>query len=96
VWVASEADGVVLRFDPSRRRFTARIEVGEPGSAIDLATTTDTVWVRSGDSLAGIDPQSNEVVERFGAPEGPSGIAVGPDGVWIGNRDGSVWRLDRP
>lgn len=95
VWVASEEDGVVLRFDPRSREFTARIDAGDPGEPMDLAAGPGAVWARSGNSLARIDPVSNAVVEALSVPNAPAGIAV--EGVtWIGNGDGSVWRLDPP
>jgi DNA-binding beta-propeller fold protein YncE len=95
VWIASEQDGVVLRFDPKTAEFTERIDAGDPGARIDLAAGHGAVWVRSGGTLSRIDPKTNAIREAMEVPGGPAGIAV-DGGVWIGNRDGSVWRLELP
>ncbi len=96
VWVA-DAEGRVLRFDPTSEELTAIIDLGDlpleaaPGDATPRPSTItvagDFIWVGDGRTpvLFRIDPATNAVVERHvRADEGGITQLVGDEGgLWI-------------
>ena len=62
-----------------------------------IAVGEGAVWVSqvNGDSLARIDPSSNEVVAVIPVGDGPEGVTVGGGFVWVVNQgDGTLSRID--
>jgi len=94
VWVADVLAGVVARVDPGDLQ-----QVGRP---IEIRGSIDQIFAR-GDYLWVLDRHSG-VVTRFtssdteGRParvgDGATDMAVGPETVWVGDRDGSLYRVD--
>jgi YVTN family beta-propeller protein len=94
IWVASEQDGTVSRFDPATRQVQL-LRVGE--SADGVAYGGGSVWVTNGEdrTVAQVDPGSLSLVQTFAVGNGPAGIAVGERAVWVANTiDGTVSRID--
>lgn len=94
VWVADVLAGEVVRFDPADLQ-----QVGKP---IEIRGSIDQIFAR-GDCLWVLDRQSGVVTritssDTGGRParvgDGATDMAVGPDAVWVGDRDGSLYRVD--
>jgi len=94
VWVADVLAGAVVRFDPADLQ-----QVGKP---IEIRGSIDQIFAR-GDYLWVLDRQSGVVTritssDTGGRParvgDGATDMAVGPDAVWVGDRDGSLYRVD--
>jgi hypothetical protein len=88
VWV-SEADGRLLRVDPSAGRVIATVSAGTRAQGV--AASADAVWMMGAIDDVGhqyrlirVDPSSNRVVARIGT-YGWSGatLAAAPDAVWL-------------
>ena len=60
----------------------------------DIAVGGGRVWVRVWDDLiVGIDPATNEVVERYGPRSGSGSAAADDAALWVSAHDvGAVWR----
>lgn len=94
VWVADVLAGEAVRFDPS--------DLQQRGKPVEIRGSIDQIFAR-GDDLWVLDRHSG-VVTRFtssdtvGRParvgDGATDMAVGPDAVWVGDRDGSLYRVD--
>ena len=96
VWVMNQQDGTVSRVDPASNHLVATITVSSsPIDGGDIAASDRSVWVRVSDALAAkIDPQTNQVIDRLGPPEGSGSVAIGVDSVWITAHDvTSMWRV---
>jgi streptogramin lyase len=105
LWVASFADGTVIRLDPATARVEATIPLAlpgeEPGSdwgylPFDVDANEEGVWVSTArGAVAHIDPATNRVVGVVPLPpEGPGGVAIGREAVWIENSLGGLFRVD--
>jgi virginiamycin B lyase len=97
VWVLNQSDGSVSRIDPKTNEVVATIPVGVPGPGGDIDAGEGAVWVRAGTVLLSvIDPTTNQVVHRFGPPQGSGAVRAGAGAVWISAHDvNRIWRLDR-
>jgi YVTN family beta-propeller protein len=102
VWVA-HAVGTLERIDPHYNQPSKPIPVLGRSAlhllAIDIGSVgigPRAVWVVYGDSIvARIDAQGDRVSATGYAGNGPSGIAVGEDAVWVANEKGNnVTKLD--
>jgi YVTN family beta-propeller protein len=102
VWVA-HAVGTLERIDPHYNQPSKPIPVLGRSAlhllAIDIGSVgigPRAVWVVYGDSIvARIDTRGDQVSATGYAGNGPSGIAVGEDAVWIANEKGNdVTKLD--
>jgi YVTN family beta-propeller protein len=102
VWV-SHAVGTLERIDPRYNQPSKPIRVLGRSAlhllAIDIGSVgigPHAVWVVYGDSIvARIDAQGDRVSATGHAGNGPSGIGVGEDAVWIANEKGNdVTKLD--
>jgi YVTN family beta-propeller protein len=95
VWVLNQTDGSVSRIDPKTNKVVATIEVGVAGPGGDIAAGEGAVWVRGTKVLlVVIDPNTNQVVERFGPPQGSGAVRAGSGHVWVSAHDvNKVWRL---
>ena len=59
--------------------------------------SADAVWVANtlDDTVSGIDPDTNSVVDTVRVGDGPSGIAVVQGTVWVANEsDGTLSRIE--
>ena len=93
VWVASDADGTVTRFDPESGNVQT-LALG--GSAGGIAYGAGSLWVtnREERGLVQINPETSAVVQTITVGNGPGAVAVGKDAVWVANRiDGTVSRI---
>lgn len=88
LWV-SEADGRLLRVDPSARRVIATVSAGTRAQGV--AASADAVWMMGAIDDVGhqyrlirVDPSSNRVVARIGS-YGWFGatLSAAPDAVWL-------------
>lgn len=89
LWVMDQSAGDVVRVDPERGDLGARIHLDDEGlEGGDIVAADDSVWVRSqAQLLAVIDPASDTVVARIGAPAGSGGIGLTADSVWASAHD---------
>jgi YVTN family beta-propeller protein len=96
VWVLNQSDGSVSRIDPTTNEVVATIAVGVPGDGGDIDAGEGAVWVRAGTVLLSvIDPATNQVVRRFGPPQGSGAVRTGAGAVWVSAHDvNRIWRLD--
>lgn len=96
VWVARNETGEVLRLDPASGRTLATVRVDAQGWA--MAADASGVWLTDyfGDQVVRVDAATDRVALRVrGLPPGPTGIAIGPDRVWVvSSRAGAISRLD--
>jgi virginiamycin B lyase len=93
VWALDGKLGSLWRFDP--RTGHVRIRLGfDPGG---LAFGLGRLWVtdNGGDTVAEIDPRTNQIVRRIKVGDGPIGVAAGERSVWTANYGaGTVSQLD--
>lgn len=95
VWVANRELGAVQRIDPATGTTTPdrRIDVGFPGTALDLAIDRY-LWISVVErQLIQVDPVTGDIVERIDSIE-PVNVAARPGGVFVLEADGTVLRLD--
>ena len=93
VWVINR-DLSVSRIDPRSNRIVAQVEGVK---ANNIAVGDGDVWVAEEDSLAEIDPSTNEVARRVPLEDAfiLSTLAVGGGAVWVADPGGGkVWRVD--
>ena len=95
IWIADALEGVLVAFDPD-----SLVQLGEPvefpGNLDDIAAYGDHVWVldRSAGVVSRVSVQTNQVLDSKQVGERPTEITVGLDAVWVGDRDGSIYRVD--
>jgi streptogramin lyase len=89
VWVMNQLEGSVSHVDPRSDTVVATIPVDELGiQGGDLTVGEGSVWLRASEELvAQIDPDSDRVVARIGAPQGSGSASAGDDEVWISAHD---------
>jgi virginiamycin B lyase len=99
IWVASSAEGVVVRIDPSGAgvgRVVARIPVGK--SPKFMSAGEGALWVqnRADGSVSRIDPATNREVARIEAhaPTPAGDISAGGGAVWLAVDGKPVTRID--
>lgn len=95
VWIVDVLAGGVIRFDPeSMRRVGAPIQIR--GSIDQIDARGDAVWVvdRGVGIVTRIDAATNTVSGSARVGDNPLDIAVGADSVWVGDRDGTLYRVD--
>jgi class 3 adenylate cyclase/streptogramin lyase len=94
VWVADVLAGEAVRFDPN--------DLHQMGKPIEIRGSIDQIFAR-GDYLWVLDRHSGFVTritssDPGGRParvgDGATDMAVGPDAVWVGDRGGSLYRVD--
>jgi YVTN family beta-propeller protein len=94
LWIASEADRTVARFDPATRAVKALTLPGRPGG---VAFGGGSLWVTISEEreLVQVNPETSAVVQTFAVGNGPGPVAVGKDAIWVANTiDGTVSRID--
>jgi hypothetical protein len=65
-----------------------------PGNVSDIAAGSGSVWARSARTIAQIDPETNQIVERFDATIGGGAMEVGFDSLWLSDYvNHRVWRV---
>ena len=98
VWVAGDNPTWVTRWvTPMNPATSEKPTIALPAAPTRLAATEDAVWVLtpSDNSVARIDPATNQVVATIPVGRAPSGLAVGAGAVWVSRRsDGAVVRID--
>lgn len=95
VWTLSQADGSLSRIDPATNGVVATVSLGEAIERGQIAFGGGYVWVRGSTTLLyQIDPQTNQVVRRYGPVMGSGGVAADDSAVWITAHDSTtIWRL---
>ena len=94
LWIASEEEGTVSRYEPASGAIQTLTLGGGPGG---LAYGAGSLWVTKSEeqALVQINPQTSAVVQTITVGNGPGGVAVGKDAVWVVNAiDGTVSRID--
>ena len=95
VWVADILAEGVMRVDPSTLRPVGDL-IEIRGSLDQIVARGEALWVL--DKRVGvvtrIDASSNSVSGSARVGDDATDMAVGPDGVWVGDRDGSLYRVD--
>jgi virginiamycin B lyase len=96
IWTLNQGDGSVSHVDPRHNSVAATIQVGAVGPGGDIATGRNRVWVRATKILlSAIDPQTNQVTERFGPPVGSGAVRVAEKLVWVSAHDiQTIWVLE--
>ncbi len=95
VWLMDVLAGGVIRIDPGSLQ-----RVGRPirirGSLDQIAARGDDVWIldRRVGVVTPIDANSNRVSVPARVGDDPTDMAAGEDAVWVGDRDGSLYRVD--
>ncbi|HEX7195798.1 MAG TPA: hypothetical protein VF364_03075, partial [Candidatus Limnocylindria bacterium] len=95
LWLSSDPAGTLYRLDPDSGSIEAQIPISGPvEDAYNMAPTTDDrwVWVSSGEdrSIVKIDPETNEIVARYGVDAlGYAMVSTGRD-VWMTDFDGDT------
>ena len=95
VWAVDEAGGNLAHIDPATNGVVATISLGEAVDRGQIAFGGGYVWVRGSTTLLfQIDPQTNQVVRRYGPASGSGGVAADDSAVWITAHDTTtIWRL---
>lgn len=99
VWAMSCSERVLLRFDHTTGKLSARIpcHVADPAGEFTLAAGSESVWVLSDSTgvLSRIDADKNQVIAEIKVKPHSFCAAFGFDVVWITNtKDGSVQRIN--
>jgi DNA-binding SARP family transcriptional activator/ABC-type branched-subunit amino acid transport system substrate-binding protein/DNA-binding beta-propeller fold protein YncE len=92
VWVIN-ADLTVSRIDPRSNQVVDRTAA----KAENIAAGEGDVWITEGNTLAEIDPGTNQISRRIelDEAEGLSDVAVGGGAVWGTDPEGgNLWRVD--
>ena len=95
LWVADILSGAMTSLDAETLR-----ETGDPvelsGSVDQVVTSAEDLWVL--DNLAGTVTRVNTTSREEGRPtrvgQDPTDMSAGLGAVWVGDRDGSLYRLD--
>ncbi len=96
LWVVDIVDGSMSRIDQeSLEPMGEQIEID--GSIDQVVGSGDDLWIL--DQHAGIvtraDAVSSSVRDTARVGHDPTDIAIGSDAVWVGDLDGSLYRVDR-
>jgi class 3 adenylate cyclase/streptogramin lyase len=95
LWVADILAGAVFRFDPDTLGRAGRpVEIR--GSLDRMVGLGNTLWIldRRAGVVTRIDAVSRSVSDPTRVGDEPTDIAVGLGAVWVGDLDGSVYRVD--
>jgi class 3 adenylate cyclase/streptogramin lyase len=95
LWALDQFASEVIALDPASGAEIARIPLG--GSPRFMAADDRRVWVLdpSTSTVTPISVSTGEAASPIGPlGELPTGLAVGPDAVWVSNTDGVVYRVD--
>jgi hypothetical protein len=94
LWVADVLLGEVVRVDRDRLRPTT--DLIEIGGVIDqMSSDGDDLWIL--DTTVGVVTRANTVsraVRSKRVGDDPTDMAVGLGAVWVGDEDGSLYRVD--
>ncbi len=94
LWVASEDEGTVSRYEPASGAVQTLTLGGGPGG---LAYGAGSLWVTKSEerALVQINAETSAVVQTITVGNGPGALAVGKDAVWVVNAiDGTLSRID--
>ena len=97
LWVASCADGQLVRFDSKTLKETARITTGIGSAPRAIAAGTDSIWLLTDDktTLSRIDPDQNAVVGELRVPAGCRGLIFAETAIWMAcPGENKVYRVD--
>jgi class 3 adenylate cyclase/streptogramin lyase len=94
VWTVDVLGSEITRYDPGTMERIARIPV--EGGVDALVVGEERLWAlsRSLGSIIEIDPTTNETGRFVQVGEAPTAITPGLGALWIGDRDGSISRVD--
>lgn len=96
VWLADVLAGAVIRIDADSMQSTGR-PIRIRGTIDELVADDDSVWVLDKELgiVSRIDATTGSVIGTERVGDDPSDIDVGLGSVWVGDRAGSVFRIDR-
>src|SRR5689334_1020418 len=95
IW-ALDAGGTLYRLNPATAKIAKRISLAVR-AAYNIWIGGDSVWVADdqGAAVVRVSPQTNRVVARVPAGDGPASMAFGGGSAWVVNhRDTTVNRID--
>lgn len=95
IWTLNQGDGTVSRIDPKTSELVITIPLEVAGTGGDIATGTNKIYVRAKNTLLSvIEPNTNEVVSRFGPPAGSGAVRIENGRIWITAHDiNTIWVL---
>ena len=94
-WTCLSSD--VVRVDPTTEKVVARLPMHKQAQQGHLVGAFDHVWVLTGDgsTLAGIDPETDQVAVEYDLPARALDIAASGDALWLPCRlDDRVLKVD--
>jgi streptogramin lyase len=98
VWILNQTSGSVTHIDPVSDEIVTTIAVDDgPIKGGDIAIGDGSIWVRGTKELvAEIDPKTDTVVARYGAPSAGSASVAAVEGqLWISaGAEGMLYRID--
>ncbi len=97
LWVASCAEGSLIRFDTKTLKETARFATGTGTAPRAIAASTDSIWLLTDDktTLSRIDPDQNAVVGELRVPAGCRSLVFGETALWLAcPAENKVLRMD--
>jgi DNA-binding beta-propeller fold protein YncE len=96
VWTGRGDTRSLVRIDPTTDRVVANIPINIEAWYITASDTA--VWVTDWgrNTVVRVDPAANRLVATIAnLPNGPTGIAIAPDGVWVASsRDNMLTKID--
>jgi streptogramin lyase len=94
VWIAGVIAGAIVHIDPHTLRVGPAVEI--EGSVEQLEARGDTLWTldpRDG-TVTRLDVDSGEETGSARVGGTPTDMTVAEDAVWVGDLDGSLYRVD--
>ncbi|MBY0517316.1 MAG: hypothetical protein K2P81_10430 [Bacteriovoracaceae bacterium] len=95
VWVLNQYDGNIVRVNPETMEVSATIKANLPGGGGDITYGEGFIWATMpGVPVVKIDPNTNQVVDRFEGYGMGDAIRVGLGSVWVSG--GKLHRIVLP
>jgi hypothetical protein len=94
----SKDRGVLVEFDPSRRKVVSRTPI--PSRPTAIAVIRHDVWIGIEGTKLGrgklirVDASTGQVMHTVRGLDFPDVIAPGPTGLWVSGVNGDLWRID--
>lgn len=94
----SKDGGVLVEFDPFRRKVVSRTPI--PSRPTAIAVVKHDVWIGiegtklGGGKLIRVDASTGRVMHTVRGLDFPDTIAPGPTALWVAGVNGDLWRID--
>ena len=84
VWTLNQVEGSITHLDPDTGEVVATIPAELTGAGGDITTGAGSVWAKGTYiQLVRIDPEKDQVVEKFEGKGASGGVTVGYGAVWL-------------